>query len=134
MKLRTGAVFCLLAVLLAARLLDVHFHLPPKTAGETVHAVVLTLIETHQHGAEPGHGHLAGHLYEGETDETQDDGLLAKTSLLTVLLLPLLLGFLLRAWRAGSALRLPARANESPPRPRRWAYLAPPSQAPPPHV
>lgn len=130
MKTRICIAFCLLAVLLAARLLDVHFHLPPKASGEGAHVEALALIEAHRHGDEPDHGHIAGHLYEGEADETEGAGLLAKISL-AALFVPLLLGLLLLAWRISArSLRLP-RVDESPPRRRRWARLAPPSQAPP---
>ncbi|MES2684601.1 MAG: hypothetical protein V4650_13860 [Pseudomonadota bacterium] len=117
--------------LVATRLLDVHFHLPPKTSSEAPHLVALTLIEAHHHEGEADHGHIASHLYEGETDEDGSTGLLPKVSSGMVLIAPLLLGFLLLTWRMAASLPLPARVNGSPPRPRRWARFVPPSQAPP---
>lgn len=131
MNLRLCTILLLLVALFATQLLDVHFHLPPKVSGEAPHLVALTLIEAHHHADEPDHGHVASHLFEGEADEDSGAGLLAKLNGGIVLLMPLLLGLLLLTWRLVAALPLSAYRGESPPRPRRWAGLAPPSQAPP---
>lgn len=131
MTVRNCTFILLLGVLLATRLLDVHFHLPPKASSEAPHLVALTLIDEHQHADAPDHGHVASHLYEGEADEDSGAGLLAKVSGGSVLLVPLLFGLLLLSWRLAATLPLPAYRSDSPPRPRRWAGLAPPSQAPP---
>lgn len=124
-------VLLLLATLLATRLLDVHFHLPAQASQEAPHVVATALIEAHQHDNEPDHGHLAAHLYEGETDDREGAGLLTKLNAGPVLLLALLLGSVLPFWPRATALLLPRRADDSPPPTRRWARLAPPSQAPP---
>lgn len=124
-------ILILLATLLATRLLDVHFHLPAQASQEAPHVVATALIEAHQHNNEPDHGHLAAHLYEGETDEGEGAGLVAKLNAGAVLLLALLLSGVLPLWPRTTALRLPRRADESPPPTRRRAHLAPPSQAPP---
>ncbi|MES2883831.1 MAG: hypothetical protein V4709_03445 [Pseudomonadota bacterium] len=131
MNIRLCTILLLLVAIFATRLLDVHFHLPPKASTEAPHLVALTLIEAHHHAGEADHGHIAGHLYEGETDEDSGAGLLAKVNGGIVLLVPLLFGLLLLSWRLSAALPLPAYRSDVPPRPRRWAGLAPPSQAPP---
>lgn len=125
MNLRNCTFILLLMALLATRLLDVHFHLPPRVSGEAPHLVALALVEAHHHGNTPDHGHIAQHLYEDEQDEGA--GLLAKLSSGVVLFVPLLLGLLLLTWRTAASLPLPACCSAAPPRPRRWAYLAPPS-------
>ena len=131
MNLRNGTFILLLVALLATRLLDVHFHLPPKVSGEAPHLVALTLIKAHHHAEEPDHGHIAAHLYEGEADEDEGAGLLAKASVNVMLLLPLLFGLLLLSWRLATTLPASACTDDSPPRPRHRVRLAPPSQAPP---
>ncbi len=128
MRFRTCIVICLLASLLATRLLDVHFHLPAATSGESPHLV--TLIEAHQHEGEPDHGHIAGHLYEGETDEDEGAAILAKLVSTLTLCLPLLLAWLWLARRSTAFTLLPC-ASEVRQRPRRWPRFAPPSQGPP---
>ena len=131
MNLRLCTILLLLVALFSTRLLDVHFHLPPTTSSEAPHLVASTLIEAHHHADEPDHGHVASHLYEGEADEDSGTGLLAKVNGSIVLWVPLLLGLLLLAWQLATALPLSAYRSDAPPRPRRWAGLAPPSQAPP---
>lgn len=131
MKLRICTTLLLLVALLATRLLDVHFHRPPASSSEAPHLVALTLIKAHHHAGEADHGHIAAHLYEGEADEDKGTGLLGKVSASTLAFVPLLLGLLLLTWRLAASPPLLPRAFESPPRPRRWARLAPPSQAPP---
>lgn len=132
MTLRTFTFLLLLVALVATRLLDVHFHLPPASSTEAPHLVAQTLIEAHHHEGEADHGHIASHLFEGEADEDSGAGLLAKVNGGVVLLASLLLfAWLLLSWRRVAALPLSAYCSDAPPRPRRWAGLAPPSQAPP---
>ena len=131
MNLRICTALLLLVALLATRLLDVHFHLPPKVSGETPHLVALTLVKAHHHAGEADHGHLAAHLYEGEADKDESTGLLAKASVHGVLMLPLLFGLLLLSWRLVTALPASGRSDDPPQRRRHHAHLAPPSQAPP---
>lgn len=131
MTFRNCTFILLLGVLLAARLLDVHFHVPPKVSGEAPHLVALTLIKAHHHADEPDHGHIAQHLFEGEQDEDEGTGLLAKVGSSPVFFLPVLFGLLLLGWRRATAQPASAYKNDSPPRPRHRAHLAPPSQAPP---
>jgi hypothetical protein len=131
MSFRPLTVLLLLCALVATRLLDAHFHLPPKASGEAPHLVAALLIDAHEHAQAPDHGHIASHLYEDEVDEEHGEGLLAKLASSMLLWVPVLLAFLLLSWRPAALLQLPARGGESPPRPRRRALLAPPSQAPP---
>jgi len=121
----------LLLVLLATRLLDVHFHRPALASDETPHLAALALIESHHHEGESDHGHLAAHLYEGEVDDGESAGLFPQSKASALWLLALLLPGLSLLWPRSLASPLPVRRDESPPRPRRWARLAPPSQAPP---
>ena len=130
MKIRICTAVLLLVTLLATRLLDVHFHLPPQSSSETAHVVALAFIQVHQHDGEADHGHIASHLYEGEMDEDEGAGLLSKASFTALIFVPLLLALLVLAWRIAASLPLPQRHTD-PPRPRRWARKAPPSQAPP---
>lgn len=131
MNSRICTVFLLLLALLATRLLDVHFHLPPTSSSETPHLVAVALVEAHQHDGAPDHGHIASHLYEGEADEDAGTGLLAKLGSSAMVIAPVLLGLFLLLWRTDIVSRLSLTAFESPPRPRRWARQSPPSQAPP---
>lgn len=132
MKSRPCTVLFLLVVLLAARLLDVHFHLPSPTSGEAPHLVALTLIQAHHHADEADHGHIASHLFEGEADEGKGTGLLGKPGSSSSLMLPfVLVTFALLAWLDSRARPLPLPAPP-PARTRRQAHNAPPpSQAPP---
>lgn len=130
MKTRVCTAIFLLVTLLATRLLDVHFHLPPQSSSETAHVVALAFIQVHHHDGETDHGHIASHLYEGEMDEDEGAGLLGKASFSAVIFAPLLFALLVLTWRIATS--LPVRERHSdPPRPRRWARRVPPSQAPP---
>ena len=131
MNLRKCTFLLLLVALIATRLLDVHFHLPPASSAEQPHLVAQTLIAVHHHADEADHGHIAAHLYEGEADEDKGTGLLGKVGSSTLAFVPVLLGLLLLSWRLAASRPLLPRTTESPPRPRQWARLAPPSQAPP---